>query len=298
MQFFSNRTNSTYYYHASTSDTQALKMLSRLPRSAGILRRYISTSRPAKQSWQELPDLSKLPRPKTVVQEVPVVNPADQYKEYSEELHKFGKYIMSCLPKYIQQFSVWKDELTLYVAPSALRPTAIFLKNHTPAQFKSVMDVTAVDYPSRENRFEVVYNMLSVRHNCRIRVKTYASETSPVPSLVPLFEGANWFERETYDMFGVFFEGHPDLRRIMTDYGFEGYPLRKDFPTTGYVEVRYDEEKKRIVYEPLELTQAFRNFSVGSSVWEQVGDGKDFTPESFKLPTPAPEPEKEGDQKK
>ncbi|KAG7192096.1 putative NADH-ubiquinone oxidoreductase 30.4 kDa subunit, mitochondrial [Scheffersomyces spartinae] len=273
-------------------------MLSRLPRSAGILKRYICTSQPLKQTWHDLPDLSQLPRAKTVPQQAPIVNPADQYKEYSEELHKFGKYIMSCMPKYIQQFSVWKDELTLYVAPSALRPTAIFLKNHTPAQFKSVMDVTAVDYPSRENRFEVVYNFLSVRHNCRIRVKTYASETSPVPSLVPLYEGVNWFERETYDMFGVFFEGHPDLRRIMTDYGFEGYPLRKDFPTTGYVEVRYDEEKKRIVYEPLELTQAFRNFSVGSSVWEQVGEGKDFTPESFKLPTPAPEPEKDDDKTK
>lgn len=230
--------------------------------------------------------------------QVPLVNPADKYKEQVEELHKFGKYIMGCLPKYIQQFSVWKDELTIYIAPSAVRPVMIFLKNHTPAQFKSTMDVTAADYPSRTNRFDVVYNMLSVRHNSRIRVKTYANETSAVPSIVPIFEGANWFERETYDLFGIFFEGHPDLRRIMTDYGFEGHPLRKDFPTTGYTEVRYDEEKKRVVYEPLELTQAWRNFTVGSSVWEQVGDGKDFTPESFKLPTPEPEPPKEEEQKK
>jgi NADH dehydrogenase (ubiquinone) Fe-S protein 3 len=247
---------------------------------------------------EQLPDLDKLPRRKPSELQVPLVNPADKYKEQVEELHKFGKYIMGCLPKYIQQFSVWKDELTIYIAPSAVRPVMIFLKNHTPAQFKSTMDVTAADYPSRTNRFDVVYNMLSVRHNSRIRVKTYANETSAVPSIVPIFEGANWFERETYDLFGIFFEGHPDLRRIMTDYGFEGHPLRKDFPTTGYTEVRYDEEKKRVVYEPLELTQAWRNFTVGSSVWEQVGDGKDFTPESFKLPTPEPEPPKEEEQKK
>lgn len=242
---------------------------------------------------EELPNLNNLPRRSKGEIYQPLVNPADKYKVQSEELHKFGKYIMGCLPKYIQQFSVWKDELTLYVAPSALRPTLVFLKNHTPAQFKSAVDVTAADYPSRTNRFDVVYNLLSVRHNSRIRVKTYANETSPVPSIVPIFQGANWFERETYDLFGIFFEGHPDLRRIMTDYGFEGHPLRKDFPTTGYTEVRYDEEKKRVVYEPLELTQAWRNFTVGSSAWEQVGDGKDFTPESFKLPTPEPEPTEE-----
>ncbi|KAK6205313.1 uncharacterized protein RJT21DRAFT_117783 [Scheffersomyces amazonensis] len=246
----------------------------------------------------ELPNLNELPRKKPEIPYVPLINPAEKYKVQIEELHKFGTYIMACLPKYIQQFSVWKDELTIYVAPSALRPTMVFLKNHTSSQFKSCMDVTAADYPSRTNRFDVVYNLLSVRHNSRIRVKTYASETSAVPSIVPIFQGANWFERETYDLFGVFFEGHPDLRRIMTDYGFEGHPLRKDFPTTGYTEVRYDEEKKRVVYEPLELTQAWRNFTVGSSVWEQVGEGKDFTPENFKLPTPEPEPPKEDAEKK
>ncbi|EGV60101.1 Putative NADH-ubiquinone oxidoreductase 30.4 kDa subunit, mitochondrial [Yamadazyma tenuis] len=268
--------------------------------SIGLLgKRLLQQSSVRYNSSYELPDLSKLPRRKPTEVHVPLVNPADQYKETSEELHKFGRYIMSCMPKYIQQFSVWKDELTVYVAPSALRPTMIFLKNHTSAQFKSVMDVTAADYPSRSNRFDVVYNMLSVRYNSRIRVKTYANEISPVPSIVPLFQGANWYERETYDLFGIFFEGHPDLRRIMTDYGFEGHPLRKDFPTTGYTEVRYDEEKKRVVYEPLELTQASRSFTVPHSAWEQVGDGKDFTPESFKLPTPEPEPEAEekGDKK-
>ncbi len=129
-------------------------------------------------------------------------------------------------------------------------------------------DITAVDFPTKDQRFEVVYNLLSVRHNSRIRVKTYADETSPVPSITSLYDGANWYEREVYDLFGVFFVGHPDLRRIMTDYGFDGHPLRKDFPLTGYTEIRYDEEKKRIVVEPLELTQAFRNFEGGTATWE------------------------------
>ncbi|KAJ8142329.1 hypothetical protein OXX80_005664 [Metschnikowia pulcherrima] len=252
--------------------------------------RNLGISARLRQQEEPLTDLNSLPRKQKDKLEVPLENPADQYKEVSEELHKFGAYIMSCMPKFVQQFSVWKDELTIYVAPSAVRPVMVYLKNHTAAQFKACMDITGVDYPSRANRFDVVYNLLSVRHNSRIRVKTYASETSSVPSVVPIYEGANWYERETYDMFGVFFEGHPDLRRIMTDYGFEGHPLRKDFPTTGYTEVRYDEEKKRVIYEPLELTQAWRNFTVGSSVWEQVGEGKDFTPDSFKLPTPEPEP--------
>ena len=122
--------------------------------------------------------------------------------------------------------------------------------------------------------------MLSIRHNSRLRVKTYADEATPVPSLCDLYDGANWYEREVYDLFGVFFVGHPDLRRIMTDYGFDGHPLRKDFPMTGYTEIRYDEEKKRIVVEPLEMTQAYRNFRGGSSAWEQVGEGDDLTPEN------------------
>lgn len=125
-----------------------------------------------------------------------------------------------------------------------------------------------MDFPTRDQRFEVVYNMLSVRHNSRIRIKTYADEATPVPSITSLYDGANWYEREVYDLFGVFFIGHPDLRRIMTDYGFDGHPLRKDFPLTGYTEIRYDEEKKRIVVEPLELTQAFRNFEGGTAAWE------------------------------
>jgi NADH dehydrogenase (ubiquinone) Fe-S protein 3 len=181
------------------------------------------------------------------------------------------------------RFSVWKDELTIYIPPSGVLPTFHFLKYHTAAEFTMISDITAVDYPTRDARFEVVYNMLSVRHNARIRVKTYADEATPVPSLCSLYDGANWYEREVYDLFGVFFVGHPDLRRIMTDYGFDGHPLRKDFPLTGYTEIRYDEEKKRIVVEPLELTQAFRNFEGGSSSWEQVGPGRDRKPETVSI---------------
>lgn len=186
--------------------------------------------------------------------------------------------------------------------------------DNTAAEFTQVSDITAVDFPTRDQRFEVVYNLLSVRHNSRIRVKTYADEASPVPSITSLYDGANWYEREVYDLFGVFFVGHPDLRRIMTDYGFDGHPLRKDFPLTGYTEIRYDEEKKRIVVEPLELTQAFRNFEGGTAAWEvsqillyssecktngtqQVGPGVDRKPDSFKLPSPKPEEKKEDPKK-
>lgn len=176
------------------------------------------------------------------------------------------------------RFSVWKDELTIYIPPSGVIPVFTFLKYHTAAEYTQVSDITAVDYPTKDQRFEVVYNMLSIRHNSRIRVKTYADEATPVPSICDLYDGANWYEREVYDLFGVFFVGHPDLRRIMTDYGFDGHPLRKDFPMTGYTEIRYDEEKKRIVVEPLEMTQAYRNFRGGSTVWEPVGPGDDKKP--------------------
>lgn len=213
----------------------------------------------------------------------PVVNPADKHLEKAESMHKYGQYIMSCLPKYVQQFSVVKDELIVNTAPSGLLPIMNFLKYHTAAEFTQISDITAVDFPTKDQRFEVVYNLLSVRYNSRVRVKTYADEATPVPSLTGLFEGALWYEREVYDMFGVFFTGHPDLRRIMTDYGFDGHPLRKDFPLTGYTELRYDEEKKRIVIEPLELTQAFRNFESGTTAWEPVGPGRDDKPESVCL---------------
>lgn len=133
--------------------------------------------------------------------------------------------------------------------------------------FQQLLDVCGVDYPDREERFEVVYHLLSLTRNVRIRIKTTTDETSPVPSVVNVYPAAGWFERETFDMYGVLFSEHPDLRRILTDYGFEGYPLRKDFPMTGYVEVRYDETQKRVVYEPVRLTQEFRQFDF-LSPWE------------------------------
>ncbi|RMZ83183.1 hypothetical protein DV738_g1362, partial [Chaetothyriales sp. CBS 135597] len=244
-----------------------------------------------------LSELRKAPRPPTGELRVPVVSEGSKHAEAALPLHQYGQYLMSCLPRYVQQFSVLKDELALHICPSGVVPVFTFLKYHTAAEYTMIADITAVDYPTKQYRFEVVYNLLSVRHNSRIRVKTYADEATPVPSITELYDGANWYEREVYDMFGVFFTGHPDLRRIMTDYGFDGHPLRKDFPLTGYTELRYDEEKKRIVVEPLEMTQAFRNFEGGSSAWEQVGVGLDETPEQFKLPTPKPEEKKEEPKK-
>ena len=231
---------------------------------------------------------SLLTGPSTAVGKLtaPIVNPADEYTSKAGSLHQYGQYLMSCLPRYVQQFSVWKDELAISISPQGVVPVFTFLKSHTAAEFTMIADITAVDFPSKPKRFEIVYNLLSVRHNARLRVKTYADEAQPVPSITPLYDGANWYEREVYDLFGVFFTGHPDLRRIMTDYGFDGHPLRKDFPLSGYTEIRYDEEKKRIVVEPLELTQAFRNFEGGSSAWEQVGGGVDRKPDQVRSRVP------------
>jgi NADH-quinone oxidoreductase subunit C len=142
-----------------------------------------------------------------------------------------------------------------------------FLRDDERCQFFSFIDITAVDWPARERRFDVVYHLLSPTKNARIRLKVHTDDETPVPSITPVFPGADWFEREAYDFYGILFSGHPDLRRILTDYGFDGYPLRKDFPTTGYVEVRYDEERKRVVYEPVKLAQEFRQFDY-LSPWE------------------------------
>jgi len=201
------------------------------------------------------------------------------------------------MPKFVQQFSVYKDELVIYICPAGVEPVLTFLRDHTNALYKSAVDIAGVDYPSRDKRFEVVYNLLSYKHNSRIRVKTYADEVSPVPSSVPVYRGADWYEREIWDLYGVFFKGHPDLRRLLTDYGFEGHPLRKDFPLTGYTEVRWDEEKKRVIQEPVQLAQAFRNFEGAQSPWEQTSPGIERTPEAFML-KPPPAPEKKDEQKK
>lgn len=184
-------------------------------------------------------------------------------------LKEFGMYVSECLPKYIQKIQIMsRDELELLIAPDGVLPVITFLKCHHYAQFNSLADITAVDVPSRKYRFEIVYNLLSLRFNARIRVKTYTDELTPIDSIEPVYDAANWYEREIWDMFGVYFRNHSDLRRILTDYGFEGHPLRKDFPLTGYVEVRYDEAEGRIVCEPLELTQEFRKFEL-SAPWEQ-----------------------------
>ncbi|PKI82529.1 hypothetical protein MVES1_003926 [Malassezia vespertilionis] len=224
------------------------------------------------------------------------INPIERYIPLQEPLHEFGSWILSALPKYIQQYSVYKDEVTFFVAPSAVIPVMTFLRDHSATQFKALMDISGADYPSRSLRFEVVYHLLSVRNNARIRVKTYADELTPVPSVTGLFRSADWFEREAWDMYGIFFVGHPDLRRILTDYGFEGHPMRKDFPLTGYSEVRWDEEKKRVVHEPVQLTQAHRNFET-SSPWEQVGPGRDYTPNNYKLVPPKPEEDEDKNKK-
>ena len=158
-------------------------------------------------------------------------------------------------------------ELVLRVGRDALIEVLTFLRDDANCRFKCLVDLCGVDYPERPERFEVVYNLLSHRHNLRIRIKTSTDEDTPVPSVSGLFSSAAWFEREAWDLYGIFFSDHPDLRRLLTDYGFEGYPMRKDFPLTGYVEVRYDDEQKRVIYEPVALTQEFRSFDY-LSPWE------------------------------
>lgn len=184
------------------------------------------------------------------------------------------KLVQSCLPKYVQIGRITaQKELELCIAPSGIIPVLSFLKLHHQTQFNNIVDIAGLDVPSRENRFEIIYNLLSIKLNERIRVKTYTNEMEPIDSATPVFKGADWYEREIWDMFGVVFAGHHDLRRILTDYGFEGHPFRKDFPLTGYEEVRYCEENKRVVYEPLELTQEFRKFELSPS-WEQFPEFK------------------------
>merc|ERR1712137_1284942 len=158
-------------------------------------------------------------------------------------------------------------KLEVLIAPEGIVPVLQFLKDHHNCQFASLADLGAMDVPSRENRFELFYNLLSLRFNSRIRVKTYTDELSPVDSAFDVFKAANWYEREIWDMYGVFFANHSDLRRILTDYGFEGHPFRKDFPLSGYTECRYDDEVRRVVIEPLEMSQEFRKFEL-EAPWE------------------------------
>ncbi|MEH6528030.1 MAG: NADH-quinone oxidoreductase subunit C [Sneathiella sp.] len=184
-----------------------------------------------------------------------------------EALKELGEHITAELSTVVLSTNVALNELTVDVRAESIDDVLMFLRNDSNCKFQILCDVCGVDYPGREKRFDVVYNLLSLKHNQRIIVKTQTDERTPVPSVVPIFPAANWFEREAWDMYGIMFAGHPDLRRMLTDYGFEGHPLRKDFPLTGYVEVRYSEDEKRVKYEPVNLTQEFRNFDF-ESPWE------------------------------
>lgn len=184
-----------------------------------------------------------------------------------ESLKNLGDHLRAKLGDAFVSWDIAYGELNVVAQASAIASVLTFLRDDPECRFSSLMDITAVDYPTRQRRFDVVYHLLSMYKNHRIRVKVEADEETQVPSVVSIFPTANWFERETFDMYGILFAGHPDLRRILTDYGFSGYPLRKDFPMTGYVEVRYDADQKRVVYEPVKLTQEFRSFDF-LSPWE------------------------------
>jgi NADH-quinone oxidoreductase subunit C len=184
-----------------------------------------------------------------------------------ETLDTFGATIVEALAPAVKEHSVAFGELTLHVEAGEIVKIATFLRDDPRCRFLCIIDVTAVDWPAREKRFDVVWHFLSPTRNRRIRVKALVDEKTAVPSIISVFPGADWFERETYDLYGVLFTGHPDMRRILTDYGFEGHPLRKDFPLTGFVEVRWDDEQKRVVNEPVRLAQEFRNFDF-LSPWE------------------------------
>ncbi len=184
-----------------------------------------------------------------------------------EALHELGQHITSSLGGAVTSVAMAYGELNVVADGAQIEAVMKFLRDDKKCQFINIIDVCGVDYPTREQRFDVVYHLLSPSKNLRVRVKVMTDENTPVPSICGVFPGANWFEREAYDLYGILFTGHPELRRLLTDYGFEGHPLRKDFPLTGFVEVRWDDEVKRVVYEPVRLAQEFRNFDF-LSPWE------------------------------
>jgi NADH-quinone oxidoreductase subunit C len=204
-----------------------------------------------------------------------------------ETLDRLGQTIKNALGVSVTGYDVARGELTVGAKAADLIKVVAFLRDDPACQFINIIDITAVDWPARELRFDVVYHFLSPRLNQRVRLKVETDEATPVPSLINLFRGADWFERETYDLYGVLFTGHPDMRRILTDYGFEGHPLRKDFPLTGFVEVRYDDEQKRVRYDKVALTQEFRTFDF-LSPWE----GTDYVLPGDEKAAKPPEPEK------
>ena len=185
----------------------------------------------------------------------------------TEALQELGTHLEMKRTDCVLSWEVSNDELTVTIAPTSVVAFVEFLKSDGACQFSSLVDITAVDYPQRSKRFDVIYHFLSMYQNHRIRLRVQIREDEMVPSIIDVHPSSNWFEREIFDMFGILFTGHPDLRRILTDYGFRGHPLRKDFPTTGYTEVRYDEVQKRVVYEPVSLVQEYRQFDF-MSPWE------------------------------
>jgi len=209
-----------------------------------------------------------------------------------EALRELGERIVANSAGAIGNFHIAFSELTITAPAHRIVPVLTYLRDNPDLQFQQLLDVCGADYPQREKRFDVVYHLLSMTKNRRIRVKVETDEDTPVPSVVGVYPSANWFERETFDMYGVFFEGHPDLRRLLTDYGFHGHPLRKDFPMTGYVEVRYDDELKRVIYEPVKSVE-FRNWDF-LSPWE----GAEYARPGQGYPLVLPGDEKVGDEKK
>ena len=206
-----------------------------------------------------------------------IVRPTDD-----QALAELGEYVRARLGDAATDAAVAHGELSVRVAAASIVRALTWLRDDPNCLFQVLVDICGVDYPNREKRFEVVYHLLSLRHNHRIRIKIETDEDTPVPSVTRVFSAANWYEREVWDLYGVMFSDHPDLRRILTDYGFDGHPMRKDFPLTGFVQVRYDEEKKRVVYEPVRLGQEFRRFDF-MSPWEGAeyilpGDEKAVAP--------------------
>jgi NADH-quinone oxidoreductase subunit C len=184
-----------------------------------------------------------------------------------EALLEHGEYLAAKLGESALAVDIAYGELTVTVPREAIADVLRALRDDGQSRYMAFIDICGVDYPERAERFEVVYHLLSPTRNARIRIKVTTDEATPVPSVTGVFPGADWYEREAYDLYGILFSGHPDLRRLLTDYGFDGHPLRKDFPLTGFVEVRYDEARKRVVYEPVKLAQEFRNFDY-LSPWE------------------------------
>ena len=181
----------------------------------------------------------------------------------------FAKYLLDLIPNYILKIKIYKDELCIIVDKKNLRNLIFFLKYHSKCKFIQLIDVCGIDFPNKEQRFKVVYNLLSLSFNFRLRIKVSTDEITPIPTISDIYKSSLWLEREVWDMYGIFFSNHQDLRRILTDYGFEGYPFRKDFPQIGFVEVRYDDKKKHVLYEPVQLAQEYRLFNF-LSPWIQV----------------------------